>query len=345
MCRAALALVELRERARAKFDLADRMFFDREALEMASRQEIARYRAGRLQHCDTVMDLCCGIGGDLLGLAANSRVRAVEIDGVRLEMARMNAAAAGLARVDFIQADVRHIRPRADAVFIDPSRRAGGSRVRRGHDYSPPLSHVDEIRRAVPATVVKVGPAIDEGQLPEDCEIEFISAAGQCREAVLYFGRLATARRRATLLPGPHTLVEAGGSEIPVAPPGAFVYDPDPAVVRSHLLDPLARRLNAWKLDPQVAYLSGDIAVDTPFARSYRVLEVRPFHLKRLRQFLVGHGLYPDEIKRRRFPLEPPELRQLLRVRSGDRPVTLIATRLEDRPVVVICEKAADSTH
>ena len=345
MCRAALALTELREKARDKFELADRMFFDREALEMASRQEISRYRAGRVQHCDTVMDLCCGIGGDLVSLGAHSRVRAVEIDRVRLEMARMNAAAAGLARADFIQADVRHIRPTGDAVFIDPSRRAGEARARRAESYSPPLSHVQEIRRSVPATVAKVGPAIDEHDLPADAEVEFISSAGQCREAVLYFGPLVTARRRATVLPGPHSLVEEDGADVPVAPPGAFVFDPDPAVVRSHLLDPLARRLGAWKLDPRIAYLSADTCCATPFSRCYRVLDIQPFQVKRLRQYLRAHGFYPDQIKKRGFAVEPAELRQLLRVRSGERPATLIATRLASGPVVMICEKPGDSTH
>ena len=68
LCRAAVALAQLRRRARDKFSLADRMFFDREGLEMASRQEIARYRAWRLRYCEVILDLCCGIGGDLLEL-------------------------------------------------------------------------------------------------------------------------------------------------------------------------------------------------------------------------------------------------------------------------------------
>ena len=339
LCRAALSLVQLRLRARAKFALADRMFFDREGLEMASRQEIARYRAQRLGSADTVLDLCCGIGGDLLALGARTRVRAVDCDRVRLEMARMNADIAGLCTVDFIQADVRDLKPRADAVFIDPGRRRAGRRARTAADYSPPLSHVEEIRRSVPAVAVKVSPAIDEQEIPPDCEIEFISAAGQCREGVLYFGKLATARRRATVLPAGHTLEETAGEDVPIAPPGAFVYDPDPAVVRAHLLDPLARQLGAWKLEPQVAYLSSDTCTCTPLARAYRLLSSQAFHLKRLRQLLRNQGWYPKEIKKRRFPLQPHELDTLLNMHSGDQPVTLIATRINDRPVALICAK------
>jgi SAM-dependent methyltransferase len=342
LCRAAVGLAQLRREARDKFALADRMFFDREGLEMASRQEIARYRAWRLRHCNAILDLCCGIGGDLLALGAQAQVCAVDLDRVRLEMARMNAAAAGLEAVDFIQADARFIKPRGDAVFLDPARRSKGRRVRAAEAYSPPLSCIGDLRRSVSAVAVKVAPAIREEDLPPECEVEFISAAGQCREAVLYFGELATTRRRATILPGRHTLEDSSGEAVPIAPPGAYLYDPDPAVVRSHLLDPLCRHLDAWKLDPQVAYLSSDTCTSTPFARAYQVLTCQPFHLKRLRQLLQGEGFFPNEIKKRRFPMDSQELQQLLKVRSGGQPVTLIATRIHDQPVVAICKKVGN---
>lgn len=336
LCRAALALVQLRQAAREKFSLADHMYFDREGLEMASREEISAYRAARFQGCQTVADLGCGIGGDLLGLAARCRVQAIELDRLRLEMARLNLQAAGLDAA-FIQADLRHFPIRADGVFLDPARRHEGRRVRSAEDYSPPLSFVQQLRRATPAVAVKVSPAIDEAEIPSDCEVEFISAGHQCREGVLYFGPLASAGRRATILPGPHTLIAAPGPSVPVAPPGNVLYDPDPALVRAHLLDELASRLDAWKLDPQIAYLSGDIFTPTPFARGYRVLTCLPFHLKRLRQFLTQEGLFPAEIKKRRFPIEPQELRQLLNLPAQGQGVTLILTRIADRPSVFIC--------
>ncbi|MCC7263107.1 MAG: methyltransferase domain-containing protein [Candidatus Latescibacteria bacterium] len=339
ICRAALALVQLRQAAREKFSLADQMYFDREGLEMASREEISTYRATRFQPGQTVADLGCGIGGDLLGLAARCRVQAIDLDRVRLEMARLNLQAAGLGAA-LIQADLCRFPVRADAIFLDPARRHEGRRVRSGEDYSPPLSFVQELRRFTPAVAVKVAPGIDESELPGGCEVEFISAGQQCREAVLYFGPLASAERRATVLPGPHTLVGAPGTAVPVAPPGSFVYDPDPALVRSHLLDELARRLDAWKLDPQIAYLSSAHLVTSAFARAYRILSSMPFNLKRLRRFLAQEGMYAAEIKKRRFPIEPQELRHLLDLPTQGQGVTLILTRLADQPFVFICVSA-----
>jgi len=338
MCRAALSLVELRRRGMEKFSSAQEMFFDRDGLEMATREEVARYRAWRMRECERIADLCCGIGGDLLSLAQVAEVVAVDTDRRRLEMARHNCRIYGVERVRFAAADVQSLRLDLDAIFIDPARRDGKHR-RRGEDYSPPLSWVAELRTKMSRIAVKVGPAIPERDLPPDCEVEFVSSGGQCREAVLYFGKLATTSRRATLLPEHHTLEATSGPDLPVAPPGAFVFDPDPAVVRSHLLDELARHIDAWKLDPQIAYLSGDHPVDSPFVRTYRIIRWQPFQLKRLRQTLRDEGLYPREVKKRGFPMEPPELLRRLRIPQSGRPATLLLTRVGEKPVVLICEK------
>ena len=88
------------------------------------------------------------------------------------------------------------------------------------------------------------------------------------------------------------------------------------------------------------AYLSGATLVPTPFARAYRVQACLPFNLKRLRQFLVQERLFPAEIKKRRFPIEPQELRQLLDLPNEGQGVTLILTRLADRPFVLILVSA-----
>ena len=164
----------------------------------------------------------------------------------RIEMARHNCAAYGIDGAHFIAADVRTLQPRADAALFDPARRGARGRRRSGAEHDPPLSYVETIRAHLPEVVVKVSPAIPEEELPDGCEVEFVSSGGQCREAALYFGALATAKRRATLLPERHTLTEDGLGSEQVGPVGAYVYDPDPAVVRAHLIDELARKLGAW---------------------------------------------------------------------------------------------------
>src|SRR5438874_39120 len=134
----------LRRRAVAKFSCAHTMYFTREALEQASGETIATYRARRYQPYGEVADLACGIGGDALALAQVARVTAMDRDPLRLAMAAANVRAYGLLdHVTFVQADLeREQPPAADALFFDPARRAAGRRVFALDAYQPPVALV-----------------------------------------------------------------------------------------------------------------------------------------------------------------------------------------------------------
>ncbi|MBU1802350.1 MAG: SAM-dependent methyltransferase, partial [Actinobacteria bacterium] len=94
---AALTQVELRARGAAKFGSdAARMFFTPDGLEQATRARVATHRAGRLQAFGTatLIDLGCGIGGDLLASArAGITCAGVDLDPVRVAVAEANLAA------------------------------------------------------------------------------------------------------------------------------------------------------------------------------------------------------------------------------------------------------------
>lgn len=346
LCRAALSVIEQRRKAAAdKFPShGSQLFIDREALEMASREEIAAYRAQRFGACDRIADLCCGAGSDTCAFAVWSRVVALDLNSIRLRMTQMNACTTGVGnRVSVVCGHGLHLPwKQVDAVFADPSRRRSGQRVRAAVAYEPCLEKLIALCRTIPRAAIKVAPGISYGQLPDDAEIEFISAAGQCREGVLYFGDLKSATRRATILPGNNTIESKSNCKVDVGTPGRFLYDPNPAVVRAHLIDELAFQLRGWKLDSQIAYISSDNAVSTPFARCYRVISEMPYNLQRLRKHLATEAMIPTVIKKRRFPIDPEELRRQLtnglKNRKNTTKVTLILTRLEKSSQVFICE-------
>lgn len=102
---ALLDQARLRQRAHAKFGRAEAMFFTDEALQQASGETIAIYRAQRYAGFARVADLGCGIGGDSIALArAGPAVVAVDLDRVRLRLARANAETYGVAeRILFVE--------------------------------------------------------------------------------------------------------------------------------------------------------------------------------------------------------------------------------------------------
>jgi len=262
---AAMTQQELRGAARAKFGRAMRMLFTRDGYEQSSSETIARHRAARFGGVRRAADLCCGIGGDLIALASRAeRVLAVDRDEVHARLAVHNAGVYEVAdAVRACVADVRDISLTGiDAVFIDPARRAGPRRFRAGTSQPPLdwcLSLPDRVP-AVPAVCVKAAPGLPAELIPAGWEAEFIADGRDLKEAVLWSPALATAARRATILPGADTLVadpRTAQDPVRVGAPGEYLLDPNPAVTRAGLVEDLARGLGAWKLDPQCRGMSG----------------------------------------------------------------------------------------
>ncbi|MGH3834031.1 MAG: THUMP-like domain-containing protein [Pseudonocardiaceae bacterium] len=334
---AALALHELRCHAWEKFTRAERMFFTRAGLEQATSEVVARHRAARFAGAARVGDLCCGIGGDLIALAGQREVIAVDRDPVHLRMALLNAQVyAVAAAVTTVHADVREVDlSSVDAVFIDPARRANGNRMRAG-DSEPPLSWATSLLERVPAVGIKAAPGIARSAVPHGWEVEFIAERRDLKEAALWSPALATATSRATILPEGHVLLPQPGPPVEHRDPGAFLLDPNPAVTRAGLVEDLARTLGAWKIDPQIAFLSGDVALRTPFARTLRVLDSRPWEQKALPSRLRALDIGSVDIRRRGLAGDVADLHRQLKLR-GTRRATLVMTRVADRPWAVIC--------
>jgi len=342
----ALTQQALRIAARAKFSRADAMLFTRAGLEQASSEITAAHSAARYPAGALVADLCCGIGGNLTALGGGRPVMAVDLDLVSLEFARHNARVYGAAeRLAAVCADVRDVAlAGVDGVFIDPARRAGGRRLAAGRS-EPPLRWCLDLAGRVPAVGIKAAPGLPRELVPEGWEAEFVAVGRDLKEALLWSPALATARRRATILPAGDTLTEAPGppgGAVPVAAPGVFLFDPSPAVTRAGLVEELARRLGAWKIDPEIAFLSDDREHRTPFARTLRVLESAPWHERHFARRLADLGIGAADIRRRGLAGDVPRIHRRLGLRGPGR-ATVVLTRASGRPWGLICTDLADT--
>jgi SAM-dependent methyltransferase len=345
---AAMAQHELRLQARPKFSRAMRMFFTRPGLEQSSSEVVGRHRAARFAPFERVADLCCGIGGDLLALAQcgsalGHHVLAVDRDPLHLRMAEANAGVYDVAdRVTTVASDVRDFDlAAADAVFIDPARRTGRRRMPAG-DSEPPLSWCLAAAGQVAAMGIKAAPGVPHDTIPKDWELEFVAVGRDLKEATAWSPALATAARRATILPAGHTLTPQPGAKVPVRAPGAFLLDPSPAVTRAGLVEELARILGAWKIDEQIAFLSKDVAMDTPFGRTLQVIDSAPWNQKQLTGRLRALDIGAADIRRRGLAGDVVQLHRSLKL-SGTRQATIVMTRVHDRPWGLICVDLARS--
>ncbi|MCC7360920.1 MAG: class I SAM-dependent methyltransferase [Anaerolineales bacterium] len=345
LAKAALETAILRRQARAKFSQADAMYFTREALEQASGERLSRYRAARYAGLGRVADLGSSLGGDSLGLAAQGRVLAVDRDPLRLALARENLRVYGLAeQMEWVEADLNTWPlPPVDGFFCDPARRAGGRRRFSVHDYEPPLSVVAGWLARAPAGGVKLSPGVDLAELSGyAAEVEFISVAGELKEATLWLGPLRTpgVARRATRLEAEttYTLLSDPVAEAAPPPPGpplAYLYEPDPAILRAGVVVTLAAQLSARQLDTDIAYLTSDALTPTPWTRAFAVEEALPFQLKRLRERLRQLNVGRVTVKKRGSPIAPEDLIQQLRLK-GDEERIVFLTHVLGEPYALL---------
>ena len=347
---AAQSQARLRTRARLRFGPpADRLWWSADTLEQATRPPVAARRAARfaaaLPAGSLVADLGCGAGSDTWALAAAGlRVLAVDRDPLAAALAAANADEGGLAdRVEVRCGDVRELDlSTVDAWFADPARRAGGRRVLDPEGWSPPWSWVVDTATRVPAGMAKVAPGIDHAALPTGTTTEWVSDGGDLLEACVAWGPLAdpAVGRRAALLPGGDVLIDSGGVPEPrIGPPGAYLLEPDPAVIRAGLVSVVAVALDGWLLDPRIAYIATDADRTSPYAVRYEVLGEAPFALKSLRAHLRGLGYGDVIVKKRGVAVEPEELRRRLRL-GGDGPTaTLVLTRTDAGPLALLVRR------
>jgi hypothetical protein len=336
---AAFSLTELRRLGRAKFGRADEMWLTRDGLEQAAPEAVSAHIAERYRDAERIVDLCTGIGGNLVMLAGQAPVTAVDADPVHLAMAGLNAGVYGRDGVTLVRGDVTCFAvPTGAAVFVDPARRAGQRRLAAGQS-SPPLSWCVGLASAGAAVGVKVAPGIPAELVPAGWEAEFISSGRQLGGAMLWSPALSTMPRRATLLPAGLTLVAVPGEAVPVAAPGRYVIDPDPAVTRAGLVEDLARSLTPlgmWKIDSRIGFLSCDREARTAFGRTLLVEESLPWSLKRVRSAVRAAGAGSVDIRKRGSAVDVDELHRRLDL-SGRRRLTLVLTRVLGRPWALVC--------
>ncbi len=344
---AALEQAQLRRKAVRKFgDDASKMYFTREALEQASDPLACRYRTLEVFPSQYIVDSCCSIGADSIAFAqAGADVLGLDIDPVRIAMARLNAEAVGV-KARFEVADVREGIPEADLIFFDPGRRdTNGKRIFDVERYEPPLSTIRGWQAG--RITVKLSPGVELAQLQAyPGLVGFISVNGELKEALLqydpYIGR--TDSYLAVLLSGSadapdiwEKLNSDNKAAAPISEPKGWLVEPDPAIIRAGLVADLAVEIGGAQLDPEIAYITTEEKPDTVWARAWKIIDWMPFNVKKLRAYLRERNVGTVTVKKRGTAVTPEELIAKLKL-NGNGSRTIVLTRCRGEQVMLICE-------
>lgn len=342
--RAAMILtqIDLRQRAASKFSRANEMLFTRAGLEQSTSESIARYRAERYVGREHIIDLCCGIGGDLIALAGlGAKVTAVDRDPIHLFLAEHNA------RVYHPDAEITPLLMNvedvdfgeSDAVFIDPARRESSGK-RTGYQSDPSIDWSISLADRVGVVGIKLAPGIPRELVPEGWELEMIALGGDLKEAVMWSPALAREPRSATVIndDGIAHLSPLPGDPVTIrdVKPGDWLHDVNPAVTNAGLVEDLARKIGADRIDAEIGFLVSDRRNDHAMVTNWRVLDVLPWHEKHIRQALKMLDVGPVDIRRRGLPGDVPAITKRFRGK-GKRRVIIAMTRMHNAPTAIIC--------
>ncbi len=361
----------LRRRAERKFPQAAEMFFTEQALEQATdwwtAQEKAHwiapagYPASAAGHTPPLVDLGCGIGGDLMALSQRAPVIAFEQSTVRAAFAAVNLAVCG-GRGDVRAEAASPAAIVGQAVHVDPSRRSSGGRRTVQLDFqSPGRDFLEQLISRDTSLVLKLAPATDlKDPLLHSAHLQWIGHARDCRQLVAWYawpGRPANERSVSILSPGLPTerwstvcQWQRVGPEHPPASPiapsiGSLLAEPHPTVLAAKLAHRLAREHDLAPLTPGGGYLTGerwpsDPAVASRLLRWYEVIEVLPWRQRKLKQiktFLRLRGLGIDRVKKRGVEADPAEVLRHFRDLQGT-PATLLLARLGKQEKAIIAK-------
>lgn len=322
----AATMWSIRERAKAKFPKSRDLFFTRNGYEMASSSVVAAWHASLFPSGESVVDLCCGIGSDLMALAQKHQVTGVDSDPDHVRMARLNLQVSGLAG-EVIESDgiawLQANKPKY--FFADPARREGVQRITNPAEFSPNFQQLMPHIQQADMAVIKTSTGLRNSDLQEmGGKCVFVSHQGSCCEAALIFGgdtgwwayHIESDSWMAGSPDGEYRLPERDDIR-------SYFYEADPALIRADGL----MNLGLDMVGTMDGYLTGDDRIDSPWLRGYEVVWHDKFSERAVKQELKRRAGKLSAVKTRAHKVDAHTIERRLKC-EGDESLVLAVYEL-----------------
>jgi hypothetical protein len=354
---------QLRIRAKKKFPLAENMFFTKRGLEQSSGHEFAKYKSTYFQSLDSVADICCGVGGDLLELATRpcsennpTSTLGVDVDAVTALFAQKNLDvhladspatfnSATVQETDFQSLDIAQF----SGLHLDPDRRKG-RRTTDGRHFSPALNEVFANVSDNQLVAVKVAPATPRPDyLPTNVHREWLGDSRECKQQMLWLN--STHRpggRSATMIgkQGDSNSIccqdQSKFDRMVAEKLHQYLYEPRSVVLAAGLEDHLAAQHGLARIAYDIPYYTSKELIAVPLLSRFQVVDLLKLDLKLIHSFLVAHNVGQIELKQRGIDKVTYDRVRKLKIK-GERKATVILTRYgESQKRRVIIAKRID---
>jgi len=321
--------LEILPRIREKFG-AD-LICDRLAYEQATAKDISEYKAKLWPSDAKIADLCCGMGGDSFWLSAGIVSSGADIAPERILMFNENMKRLSLPHRAELQNALDAVG--GDFFCIDPARRDG---------LNPDFESILELSKKFCAGMIKLPPAFPENEIPKESDVLYLGNASDCRECLMLSGAFGKGMIRASTIDKEWQCEksELQNISLETKTPGAFILEPNPVLVRSHLFLSESKKLGFWQIDSTLAYVSCEnLPHKYDGFAAYRIIVQSSLSTNNVKAMLRKHDAGKIILKKRGVEVVPEaEIRRL--APKGEKEYILFYTRILGEKRAILAELA-----
>ena len=341
--------------------------------EQCSSEATARYKCSLLPTLPyTLTDLTGGYGVDTYFMSERAtKAHYVERNEDLCRIVAHNFQTTR-PQVDIHNTDAIHYlqdMPSCDVIYLDPARRdKHGGKVFRLEDCEPNVVEIlPALRSKAKLIIIKLSPMLDISQALHSLEgtwdVHIVAVKNEVKEVMLVSGldryppvTTTEGYRRdnegmvyaTNMLTTSDTPVgfsfsrseerEAqceyyDGSREELISAGAYVYEPNAAIIKAGAFKLVAQRYGLCKMAPNThLYLSKELVEDFP-GRVWQIIESNMKDAKNTQASILT----------RNYPLTPEQLRKKLKIKDSDTQ-TIIGARIGDKPTLLLAKRVNQHT-
>jgi len=328
-------------------------YSDKLALEQASSQATAVYKAGLLPPNAKLADLTGGFGVDTFFFAKNAVqvVYCEQNDGLA-EIVRHNVSILGAENIRIESGDgITFLQNQPDdqfnCLYIDPSRRIASRRVFRLEDCEPNVVyHVPLLLQKAGRVLIKSAPVLDItaaiNVLQATSQVHIVSVDNECKELLFVLDRgysgtprlIAAMLQDGTVRTFPFTVTEERIAEARYTQPKTYLYEPDAALLKAGAFKLIAQRYGLEKLHVNTHLYTSENLYSDFMGRRFLVDKTMSYS-----DFKKLHTKISGNVTVRNFPLDAQTLRQRHRIAEHPSHFLFFCTGSDDSLLVIFASK------
>lgn len=321
-------------------------------LEQTSSEITANYKSSLVEG-ENLIDLTGGFGIDDYYFSKSfKRVVHCELNEELSELAKHNFSALGISNIEMVSGDgigyLKDSREKFDWIYLDPARRDDyGGKVFLLEQCIPNVSeNLKLFFQRSDNILIKSSPLLDLSagilELRKVVEIHIVSVNNEVKELLWILNRSISKRIQIKTInflkeetQRFNTLFEGGTANLNYSKPLKFLYEPNPAIMKSKQFSALANHTNTFKIQTNSHLFTSEELLSFP-GRSFEICEVLPYNKKSLKKFLK---LKKANITIRNFPKSVTELRKELKIEDGGKDYLFFTTDLDFNKIALVCRK------